>query len=83
MDVYTASGVPGFEGKQNCWSRSQWDALVNIQGDLCMVKEVSLAVMLVVSHSPPPPAVLEGYNTLWDVLADWGCSWIWENANGW
>lgn len=78
MDVYTASGVPGFEGRRNCWSRSQWDVPINIRGNLCTVREVSLAVMSVVSHTTPPPAELVECSTFWEVLNGWGCTWMWE-----
>ena len=78
MDIYEASQVPGFSNRRNCWSRAQWDVPTVINGDLCTTKEVSLAVIALVSHTSPAPTEA-AKDTFWDVLLDWGCCWMWEH----
>lgn len=43
------------------------------------MREVSLAVKAIVSHTAPPPDISQKHNSLWEVLTDWGCCWIWDN----
>ena len=78
MDVYEASQIPRFSSRRNCWSRMQWDVPTVIEGDICTTKEVSPAVMALVSHTAPAPTHPTP-NSFWDVLREWGCCWMWEH----
>ena len=70
MDVYTPA--------VNCWSRLAWDVQAEERGEICTVKERALGVMMLSSSAvlPPPPDRLV---TLWEVLREWDCTWLWED----
>ena len=55
-----------------------WDRPTDDRGQICTVAERALGVMTLLSYTqlPPPPPSL---HTIWEVLREWKCTWLWEN----
>ena len=47
-------------------------------GQYCTIREVSPAVIAVLSHTDPPPSPLK-HDSFLDVLIEWGCTWMWDS----
>lgn len=80
MDVYKPTNVPRYRGTRNRWTRLHTIQEQEICGDICTVREVSLAVMMVDSTATMagPCHVPE---TLLEVLEEWGCKWMWDSLS--
>jgi hypothetical protein len=78
MDIYTPSLVYGYTRRPICWTRSRIDVPLEKIGECCTVKQVSLGVYTVVSHTPRPQATTEP-TAFWDVVESWGSTWMWDN----
>jgi hypothetical protein len=78
MDVYTLSIVPRYARRPNCWTRSQIGVPKEEIGEICMVKNVSLDVISVSSHTPRS-LEKEAPSLFWSVVESWGNTWMWDN----
>jgi hypothetical protein len=81
MDIYTPSEVPRYANRPNFWMRSRIGVACEEVGDVCSVKSVALAVYSILSvmtgpYSSKPPV------NFWNVVEEWGKTWIWENLTG-
>jgi hypothetical protein len=50
------------------------------QGEICLVKDVALAVKSVLSYTPCPPTKAPP-SSFWEVILDWGNTWMWDNLS--
>jgi hypothetical protein len=78
MDIYTPSEVPQYANRPNFWMRSRIRVAWEEVGDVGSVKLVALVVYSILSiatgpHSSEPPV------NFWNVVEEWGKTWMWEN----
>ncbi len=71
MDVYEPSLVRNYANRPNCWTRSRINAPLVDQGEICLGKDVALAVKSVILHSPCSPTIAPP-STFWEVILGWG-----------
>ncbi len=78
MDIYTPSAVPFYANQPNCWMQSWLDVTHEEFGDICSIRNVSLAVYSVISTAagPPTPAAPTDF---WSMVEGWGNTWMWDN----
>ena len=78
MDIYSASKVPRYANRPNCWAWSWVDRPVAIHGEICTVQLIALGVWKVClqtsSFQPNSPPVSQV-----EVFWTWGCTWLWDN----
>jgi hypothetical protein len=78
MDVYSPSLVPRYSNRPNCFTRSRIDIPLESRGNICTIKQVALTVIGVVSSTDPAPEK-EKPESFWDVVRNWGQTWLWDN----
>ena len=80
MDVYTATGVPRYAGRPNCWTRSRIDQVWRERGEICSVTEIARAVWRTAAPAARPAAPSKP-GTIKEQLAIWGHEWIWRDLH--
>jgi hypothetical protein len=80
MDVYEPSLVRNYTNRPNCWTCSRINIPLVDCGEICLMKDVALAVKSIISHSPWPPAQVTP-STFWEVIRGWGNTWLWDNLS--
>ncbi len=80
MDVYKPSLMRNYTNQPNCWIRSTIDIPQVNQGKICSMNDVALAVKSIISHLPWPP-IQASPSTFWEVIRDWGNTWMWDNLS--
>jgi hypothetical protein len=78
MDIYKRSLVPGYDNRPNCFTRGRINVPLAVRGDICSIKDISLAVIGVQSYSPPLPEK-QRETSFWEIVQSWGQTWLWEN----
>ena len=73
MDVYKPSQVGSYANTPNLWTRVRISIPTTNVGQYCTIREVAPAVIVVFSHTDPPPSPLR-YDYFLDVLVEWGCT---------
>jgi hypothetical protein len=80
MDLFDPSLVRNYTNQPNCWTRSRSDVPQVDQGKICSMKDVALTVKSIILHSPQPP-IQASPTTFWEVIRDWGNTWMWDNLS--
>jgi len=78
MDVYVRSRRRQYRNLANRYEKSHTSEIQTEEGEICTVHEPAPGVMSIVSCSPPAPQQ-PAPSTFFDVLVEWGCTWMWEN----
>ena len=78
MDVYSPLLVPRYSNRPNCFTRSRIDAPLKSRGKICTIKQVSLAVIGVLSSTDSAPEK-EKPQSFWEIVRNWGQTWLWDN----
>lgn len=78
MDIYTPSLARGFNWRPNCWTRASHNVPREECCTLCTMKEAGLAVMSICSYAAAAPVPATPW-TFWEVMQEWGCTWLWED----
>jgi len=72
----------GLTTRANAWGRRRIDQQIARVGDLCMVEQIGAFrnYKIISSSKPPPPPSEVKATTLWEVLEEWGNTWLWQNV---
>ncbi len=80
MDMYEPFLVRNYANRPNFWTPLRINVPLVDQGEICLVKEVALAVKHVVLHRPCPPTKAPP-SLLWEVILGWENTWMWDNMS--
>ena len=78
MDIYKATQLSWHRNATNHWTRVSTNEPAEINGKICSVREVAIAVVAINSTAIPP--CLQEISTYFlDVLIEWGSTWLWDS----
>ena len=78
MDIYSATQLPRHRNTTNRCTRVSTNQPAEINGNICSVRELALAVVEIASTNTPPR--LQEIPTFFlDVLIKWQSTWLWES----
>jgi hypothetical protein len=80
MNVYEPLLVRNYANRPNFWTRARIDAPLVDQGEICSIKDVSLAVESIISYLPCPPTKANPAS-FWEVIRAWGNDRMWDNLS--
>ena len=78
MDIYKATQISRHWNTTNFWTRVSTNHPAEINGNICSVREVALAVVAITSTATPPHSQ-EMPTYFLDVLIEWGSTWLWDS----
>ena len=78
MDIYKATQLPRHGNTKNSWTRVSTNQTAEINGSICSVREVALAVVSIYPNATPPCSQ-EMITCFLDVLFEWGINWLWDS----
>ena len=78
MYIYKATQLPQYGNTTNCWTQviTNWPSEIN--GNICSVQEVALAVVEITSTATTPCSQ-EIPTCFLDVSVEWGSTWLWDS----
>ena len=78
MDIYKGKQLSRNWNTTNHWVQVITNQPAEINRNICSVRELSLAVIVITSTATPP--LLQEITTCFlDVLIDWGSTWSWDS----
>ena len=78
MSIYKATQISRHRNTKNCWTQVSTNQPAEINGNVCSVREVALAVVAITSTATPP-CLQEMPTCFLDVLIEWGSNWLWDS----
>ena len=76
MDIYKATQLPRNRNTMNSWTRVSTNHPDEINGNICSVREVALAVVAITSTATPT-CLQEMPTCFLDLLVEWVSTWLW------
>ena len=78
MDIYKATQMSRHQNTANRWTQVSTNQPAEINGNICSVREVALAIVLI-NSTATPPCLQEMPTSFLDVLIEWGSTWLWNS----
>ena len=75
MDIFKTTKLSRHRNTMYCWMRVITNQTTEINGSICSVREVALAVVAITSTFMPPHSQ-EMPTCFLDVLIEWGSTWL-------
>ena len=78
MNIYKETQIYWHRNTMNCCTQVSTNKPAEINGNICSVREVALALVAITSTATPP-CLQEIPTCFLDVLIEWGITWLWDS----